>query len=73
MGEVVMFFNIFILGQRRLFLAGKGLCIPLSLNFVAYKTIDLVLEGFDESKSVMIISDQAQEISDAILHPWAEG
>ena len=68
-----MFFNIFILGSAGFFLAGKGLCIPLSLNFVAYKTIDLVLEGFDESKSIMIISDQTQEISDAILHPRAEG
>ena len=35
--------------------------------FVAYKVIDIVLEGMNESKSLMIISDACDEIGQAIM------
>jgi len=41
--------------------------------FVAFKTIDIVIEGLDESKSAWIISDQAREIGDAILARLGRG
>ncbi|GAB6157742.1 YitT family protein [Desulfotomaculum varum] len=72
-GEVVMFFNIFILGSAGFVYGWENAMYSLIAYFIAYKTIDLVLEGFDESKSVMIISDRSQEISEAILHRLGRG
>ncbi|SHE87553.1 YitT family protein [Desulforamulus putei] len=72
-GEVVMFFNIFILGSAGFVFGWENAMYSLIAYFIAYKTIDLVLEGFDESKSVMIISDRSQEISEAILHRLGRG
>ncbi|CCO07018.1 YitT family protein [Desulforamulus hydrothermalis] len=72
-GEVVMFFNIFILGSAGFVYGWENAMYSLIAYFIAYKTIDLVLEGFDESKSVMIISDRSHEISEAILHRLGRG
>jgi uncharacterized membrane-anchored protein YitT (DUF2179 family) len=40
---------------------------------VAFKTIDLVMGGIDESKSIMIMSDKTSEISEAIVHQLGKG
>jgi uncharacterized membrane-anchored protein YitT (DUF2179 family) len=37
------------------------------------KTVDFVVEGFDRSKSVMIITDKPQEISDALIEAFECG
>lgn len=37
------------------------------------KTVDFVVEGFDRSKSVMIITDKPQEISDALIESFECG
>lgn len=39
----------------------------------AYKTIDLVIAGLDESKSVWIISEQYREIGEAIIARLGRG
>lgn len=36
--------------------------------YLAMKTIDAVIQGLDETKAVIIVSDYYDEISDAILH-----
>jgi uncharacterized membrane-anchored protein YitT (DUF2179 family) len=41
--------------------------------FVAHKTIDVVIEGFDESKAVFIISDFGEEIAEAIIARLGRG
>ena len=41
--------------------------------FVAHKAIDIVVEGFDEAKAVMIISDNAEEIAAAITARLGRG
>lgn len=41
--------------------------------FIAYKMIDVTIEGFDESKSVWIISDNFREIGEAILDRLGRG
>ena len=35
--------------------------------FIAYKTIDIVIQGLDESKSVYIISEHVDEVGEAII------
>ncbi|WP_198300197.1 YitT family protein [Desulfotomaculum nigrificans] len=72
-GEVVMFFNIFILGSAGFVFGWERAMYSLIAYFVAYKTIDIVIQGLEESKSVMIISDKAEEISDTILHRLGRG
>src|SRR5690606_25719218 len=41
--------------------------------FIAFKTIDIVISGLDESKSAWIISDQHKIIGDAILARLGRG
>ncbi|WP_404456518.1 YitT family protein [Virgibacillus necropolis] len=65
-GEVVMFMNVFILGSAGFVFGWDRAMYSLIAYFIAYKTIDLTLEGLDQSKSVWIISDQYQEIGEAI-------
>jgi uncharacterized membrane-anchored protein YitT (DUF2179 family) len=67
-GEVVMFFNIFIMSSAGLVFGWDRAMYSILTYFVAYKTIDIVVEGLKESKSAMIISDQSEEISVSIMH-----
>ncbi len=39
----------------------------LMAYFIAFKTIDIVIQGLDESKSAWIISEQYEQIGEAIL------
>ncbi len=72
-GEIVMFFNIFILGSAGFVFSWDRAMYSILAYFVAYKTMDVVIAGLDESKFVWIISDEFQEIGDAILHRLGRG
>jgi len=72
-GEVVMFFNIFILGSSGLVFGWDRAMYSLIAYYVAFKTIDVVIEGLEESKSVTIISSKPDEISQAILDNLGRG
>ncbi len=39
----------------------------------ALKTIDYIVEGFDRSKGVMIVTDKADEVSDALVEAFETG
>jgi uncharacterized membrane-anchored protein YitT (DUF2179 family) len=65
-GETVMFFNIFILGSAGFFFGWDHAMYSLIAYYVAFKMIDVTLEGFEESKAVWIISDRSTEIGEAI-------
>lgn len=41
--------------------------------FAALKTVDFIVEGIDRSKGVMIITDNAEEISDALIEVFETG
>lgn len=72
-GEVVMFFNVFILGSAGLVFGWDRAMYSLIAYFVAFRTIDVVIDGLDESKSVTIISNKPSEISEAILARLGRG
>jgi uncharacterized membrane-anchored protein YitT (DUF2179 family) len=73
-GQIVMFFNLFILGSAGfVFGSWDRAMYSLIAYFIAFKTIDTTIEGFDETKSVWIISDQDKEIADALLHRLGRG
>ncbi|HWO78369.1 MAG TPA: YitT family protein [Bacillus sp. (in: firmicutes)] len=65
-GEVVMFFNIFILGSAGFVFGWDRAMYSLMAYFIAYKMIDITIQGFETSKSVWIISNHHKEIADAL-------
>ncbi|MBD0380769.1 YitT family protein [Paenibacillus sedimenti] len=72
-GEIVMFFNLFILGSAGFVYSWDRAMYSLIAYFIAYKMIDVTIEGFDESKSVWIISDRFRTIGEAILDRLGRG
>ncbi|QAY68466.1 YitT family protein [Paenibacillus protaetiae] len=72
-GEVVMFFNFFILSSAGFVFGWDSAMYSLIAYFIAYKMIDIAIEGFDESKSVWIISEEWQEIGSAIMNRLGRG
>ncbi|PLS15726.1 hypothetical protein CVD28_21390 [Bacillus sp. M6-12] len=72
-GEIIMFFNLFILGSAGFVFSWDRAMYSLLAYFVAFKTIDITITGLDESKSVWIISDHFQEIGDAIINRLGRG
>ncbi len=72
-GEIVMFFNIFILTGAGFIYGWDRTMYSLIAYFVAFKTIDTVVEGLDESKAVMIVSDENEQITEAILARLGRG
>lgn len=72
-GEIVMFFNLFILGSAGFVFTWDSAMYSLIAYYIAFKMIDITLEGFDQSKSVWIISEDAKEIGDAIMSRLGRG
>ena len=72
-GEIVMFFNVFILGAAGFLYGWDRAMYSLVAYFIAYKVIDIVVEGLDESKAVMIVSDRYGEISEALTARLGRG
>jgi uncharacterized membrane-anchored protein YitT (DUF2179 family) len=72
-GEIIMFFNIFILGSAGFVFGWDRAMYSLIAYFVAFKTIDVTITGLDESKSTWIISDLHQEIGEAIMSRLGRG
>jgi uncharacterized membrane-anchored protein YitT (DUF2179 family) len=68
-----MFLNIFILGSAGFVFGWDHAMYSLIAYYIAYKMIDITIEGFDESKSVWIISDKNKEIGDAIMNRLGRG
>lgn len=72
-GEIVMFFNIFIFTIAGFVFGWDRAMYSLIAYFIAYKVIDIMIIGFDESKSVWIISENHKQIGDTILARLGRG
>ncbi|WP_274364660.1 YitT family protein [Paenibacillus thermotolerans] len=72
-GEIVMFFNLFILSSAGFVFGWDRAMYSLIAYYIAYKVIDITLLGFDESKSVWIISDNHKLLGDAIIQRLGRG
>lgn len=66
-GEIIMFFNVFIYTCAGFLYGWDRAMYSVLTYFIAYKVIDVVLEGLNESKSVTIISDHAEKIGNEII------
>lgn len=72
-GEMVMFLNIFILGSAGFVFGWDRAMYSLIAYYIAFKMIDVTIQGLDESRSVWIISDKHREIGDALLARLGRG
>lgn len=72
-GEIIMFFNIMIFTVAGFVFTWEQAMYSALAYFIAYKTIDIVIQGLDESKSVYIISDFADEVGNAIMDRLGRG
>ena len=72
-GEIVMFMNLFILGSAGLVFGWDKAMYSLVAYFIAFKMIDVTIEGLDESKGVMIVSDNPDEIAEALMARLGRG
>ncbi|RAV06551.1 YitT family protein [Paenibacillus sp. YN15] len=72
-GEIVMCCNIFILGSAGFVFGWDHAMYSLIAYFIAYKMIDITIEGFNESKAVWVISDDFREIGAAIMSRLGRG
>lgn len=65
-GEVIMSINMVIFSIAMLTYGLRGALCSAIAYFIATKVIDMVQAGFDESKNIMIISNNSRKIGDAI-------
>ncbi len=65
-GETVMLFNVFILSSAGLVFGWDRAMYSLIAYFIAYKVIDITIEGLEEAKAATIISHHFQDIAEAI-------
>lgn len=67
-GEIIMFLNVFIFLTAGFLYGWRQAMYSILTYFIAYKVIDVVIEGLNESKSIMIISDFSDKIGQAIIN-----
>ncbi|MCR5286541.1 MAG: YitT family protein [Saccharofermentans sp.] len=65
-GQIVLFFNIIIYGVAGFLFGPDRALYSLLTYFVTSKVIDIVENGMEQGKSVMIITDHGKDIADAI-------
>ncbi len=72
-GQIVMFFNVFILSSAGLVFGWDKAMYSLIAYFIAFKVIDITIEGLDEAKAAIIVSDKSDEIAEAITARLGRG
>ncbi|RLQ98204.1 YitT family protein [Falsibacillus albus] len=72
-GEFVMFMNVFIFGWAGFVFGIEEAMYSVMTYYIAFKTIDTVIQGLDETKAVIIVSDHYEEVSEAILDRLGRG
>lgn len=65
-GQIVLFFNIIIYGVAGILFGPDRALYSLLTYFITSKVIDIVENGMEQGKSVMIITDHGKDIADAI-------
>lgn len=66
LGQVVLGFNFVIYAVAGLLFGLDRALYSLLAYFICYKVIDMVVEGVDQTKEVIIITNQAEEIANDI-------
>jgi len=72
-GEIVMFFNLFILSGAGLIFGWDKAMYSLIAYFIAFKVIDITITGLEETKSVMVISEKSELIAEKVMARLGRG
>ena len=72
-GEIVMGINVLVFSAAGLVFGVERALYSVAAYLIAYKAIDLVVEGLDESKAMFIVSDKAEEISNFLFERLGAG
>ena len=72
-GEWIMTFNVFIYGAAGIVFGWHRAMYAVLTYIIAFKVIDIVIEGLNSSKSIRIISDKADEIGQELLEQLGIG
>ncbi|MBA9026160.1 YitT family protein [Peribacillus huizhouensis] len=73
-GQFVMIVNLFIFVLAALLVfSWETAMYSIITYFIAYKMIDIVVEGMEELKSVTIISDKPEEIANSLIQELGRG
>ena len=73
-GQVVLFLNIFIFAAYGAIFKDWHIALrSLIMYVVAFKTMDMVIVGLDELKSVLIISTKPKRLKEVIMHEMGLG
>lgn len=72
-GQIVMFFNLFILSSAGLVFSPDRAMYSLVTYFIAYKFMDMIVDGFEKEKAILIITDKGGEVGEAITARLGRG
>ncbi len=73
-GQIILFFNIFIFTTYAILFNDWHIALrPLMTYIVASKMMDIVIAGFEELKSVLIMCSKPEELSKLITHQLGLG
>ncbi|WP_459201345.1 YitT family protein [Methanococcus sp. CF] len=72
-GEIVMFFNVFILGSVGFLFGWDRAMYSIITYLIAFKAIDLTIKGFDESKAAIIVSNNPDQLAHEIMEKMQRG
>ena len=72
-GQIILIMNLFILGSASFVFGLDRAMYSLIAYFIAFKTIDLVSEGFNQTKSIWIISEKPELIGEKIMFRLGRG
>ena len=72
-GQIILIINLFILGSAGFLYGFDRFMYSFLAYFIAFKTIDLVTVGMDESKSLIIVSDKYEKIASALMARLGRG
>lgn len=66
-GDIILFFNLFILGAAGFVFSWNSAMYSLITYFICSRMIDAVSAGLDSSKGVFIVTNNYDDVSDAIV------
>ena len=66
-GEWIMLFNVFIYSAAGLVFGWNRAMYAVLTYFIAFRVIDVVLEGLNSAKSIEIISEKAEELGQELI------
>jgi uncharacterized membrane-anchored protein YitT (DUF2179 family) len=72
-GQCVLLFNVVIYSVAGVIFGWDKAMYSLITYFIASKVIDIVVEGIDEAKCLMIVSDKYEEVASAISDRLGRG